>query len=39
MESGHFEISVNVLRGLVEQLGGQLKLIAEMPDGPVEINL
>ena len=39
MESGHFEISVNVLRGLVEQLGGELKIIAEMPTGPVEINL
>ncbi len=39
MESGHFEISVNVLRGLVEQLGGELKLVAEMPNGPVEINL
>jgi DNA-binding XRE family transcriptional regulator len=39
MESGHFEISVNVLRGLIEQLGGELRLVADMPTGSVEIDL
>jgi ribosome-binding protein aMBF1 (putative translation factor) len=39
MESGHLDVSVSLLRALVEQLGGRLRLVADMPSGSVEINL
>jgi DNA-binding XRE family transcriptional regulator len=39
MENGQFSLTVDVLRSIVEQVGGKLAIVAQMPKGDIELLL